>query len=164
MLYKEKQIGTKPSIDMCQELVDRMGFTNFNADEFYNYYQERNWLTSKGEEPQSLEALINAYNGKIIQEKRKNGETVEKRDVGIRKQMSLEYNHLLKDKRWWRKRFEIMQRDNWKCSICGADYETSELNVHHKIYHQGLMPWEYNDEDLITLCSECHKKEHNITY
>lgn len=34
------------------------------------------------------------------------------------------------------------------------------LNVHHKYYINGLMPWEYDDDALVTLCQECHKKRH----
>ena len=34
------------------------------------------------------------------------------------------------------------------------------LNVHHKYYMQGLKPWEYPDDALVTLCEDCHKKRH----
>lgn len=34
------------------------------------------------------------------------------------------------------------------------------LNVHHQYYVQGLKPWEYPDDALITLCEDCHKKRH----
>ena len=34
------------------------------------------------------------------------------------------------------------------------------LQVHHKQYITGLYAWEYNKNDLITLCSECHLKVH----
>jgi 5-methylcytosine-specific restriction endonuclease McrA len=36
------------------------------------------------------------------------------------------------------------------------------LQVHHKKYIDGLMPWEYDNDTLESLCSTCHKKEHNI--
>lgn len=35
-----------------------------------------------------------------------------------------------------------------------------ELHVHHKYYVLGRKPWEYPDEALITLCSDCHEKLH----
>lgn len=38
-----------------------------------------------------------------------------------------------------------------------------DLNVHHKCYIRNKMAWEYNNEDLITLCSTCHKEEHSNT-
>ena len=34
------------------------------------------------------------------------------------------------------------------------------LNVHHKYYIKGKAPWEYEDDALITLCEDCHKKAH----
>ena len=34
------------------------------------------------------------------------------------------------------------------------------LNVHHKYYVNGLKPWEYDNDALITLCQDCHMKEH----
>lgn len=36
------------------------------------------------------------------------------------------------------------------------------LNVHHRYYIKGKKPWEYQIESLITLCSNCHKKLHEI--
>lgn len=37
----------------------------------------------------------------------------------------------------------------------------TDLNIHHKYYIYGNMPWEYPDEALETLCLECHQKRHN---
>ena len=34
------------------------------------------------------------------------------------------------------------------------------LQVHHKQYFTGLLAWEYNHNDLVTLCNECHLKVH----
>lgn len=34
------------------------------------------------------------------------------------------------------------------------------LQVHHKKYIKGRMPWDYENEDLITLCKNCHKTIH----
>lgn len=34
------------------------------------------------------------------------------------------------------------------------------LNVHHKHYIIQHKAWEYDDEDLVTLCNECHTKVH----
>ena len=65
------------------------------------------------------------------------------------------YSELLKDPRWQRKRLEILNRDGWKCQSC-LDSE-STLHVHHKHYHKGRQPWEYEDHELITLCEACHE-------
>lgn len=64
------------------------------------------------------------------------------------------YLELLKDPRWQKKRLEIMKRDEFRCRLC-LDTKTS-LQVHHKHYVYGKEPWEYPNEDLVTLCEECH--------
>lgn len=67
----------------------------------------------------------------------------------------LTYSEKLKDPRWQKKRLEIFQRDEFKCKFCG-DAET-ELQVHHKEYINGRLPWEYDNEKLVTLCCHCHE-------
>ncbi|MBK7887685.1 MAG: hypothetical protein IPJ86_10460 [Bacteroidetes bacterium] len=48
-----------------------------------------------------------------------------------------------------------------------ADYNfqssLAKMNVHHKKYILGNKPWEYNLEDLVTLCEGCHKSIHATT-
>lgn len=70
------------------------------------------------------------------------------------------YADFLKDPRWQKKRLEILNRDNFKCRACKDDLNT--LHVHHLCYKNNLKPWEYKDEDLITLCENCHKALHYI--
>lgn len=67
------------------------------------------------------------------------------------------YSELLKDPRWQKKRLEIMQRDDFKCQHCFATDKS--LQVHHLVYHKGAKPWEYKNEELITLCEHCHESE-----
>lgn len=72
------------------------------------------------------------------------------------------YRELLFDERWREKRMHILERDGYKCTICGSE---KNLVVHHKQYHidkngRKLRPWEYNDKYLITLCSSCHQRGH----
>jgi len=69
------------------------------------------------------------------------------------------YWELLKRPEWQRKRLEIMQRDNFTCIDC--DDSESTLNVHHRYYVKGRMPWDYPDFCLITLCSSCHEIQHD---
>jgi len=68
--------------------------------------------------------------------------------------MAKSYNDKLKDPRWQKRRAEIYQRDGWRCKLCGDNGDT--LHVHHKRYISGYNPWDYDDEDLITLCEMCH--------
>lgn len=34
------------------------------------------------------------------------------------------------------------------------------LNIHHKYYVRGLMPWDYPNDALVTLCQDCHSSIH----
>lgn len=70
------------------------------------------------------------------------------------------YWELLRDPRWQKRRLEIMERDAFRCRQC--DDPDNTLNVHHRIYRKGAMPWEYSDEELITLCETCHERETNV--
>ncbi len=58
---------------------------------------------------------------------------------------------------WQKRRLHIFQRDNWQCVRCGRD--DIELQIHHRDYFPGLEPWQYPDNDLITLCKYCHSQE-----
>lgn len=72
------------------------------------------------------------------------------------------YTELLKDPRWQKKRLEIMDRDGFTCQVCNCGIEDGvPLNVHHIAYKNNAAPWEYEDEQLITLCENCHQKIHN---
>jgi 5-methylcytosine-specific restriction endonuclease McrA len=71
-----------------------------------------------------------------------------------------EYRKLLENPKWKIKASFIRKRDNHTCCRCGK--KSKRLQVHHKQYINGLMPWEYDNNLLESLCSTCHKKEHNI--
>jgi hypothetical protein len=69
----------------------------------------------------------------------------------------MEYSQKLKDPRWQKKRLEIMQRDEF---MCQRYYDSeSTLNIHHFKYIKGKEPWDYDNNDLITLCEMCHRDE-----
>lgn len=62
-----------------------------------------------------------------------------------------------RDPRWQKKRLKIMERDEFACVSCNTKEDT--LNVHHRVpYKKDAKPWEYEDDELITLCEECHKE------
>ena len=67
------------------------------------------------------------------------------------------YSEKLKDPRWQKKRLEVLSRDEWKCQECGEKERT--LHVHHKTYVYGKAPWDYNSNNLLTLCEDCHHDE-----
>lgn len=68
--------------------------------------------------------------------------------------MSKTYAEKLKDPRWQKKRLEIFERDGWACKKCSDKKAT--LHVHHITYHNNISPWEYQNDDLDTLCEQCH--------
>ena len=67
-----------------------------------------------------------------------------------------EYADMLKSPKWQKKRLEIMQRDGFVCQHCGDDETT--LHIHHLRYDFSIKPWEYNNDDLVTLCEHCHNR------
>lgn len=62
------------------------------------------------------------------------------------------YGDKLRDPRWQKLRLEIMQRDNFACTLC-QDTKTT-LNIHHLKYVNE--PWDCPPKHLITLCEDCH--------
>lgn len=73
------------------------------------------------------------------------------------------YSQQLRDRRWQRKRLEILERDGWRCrdpKCKEPENDAVVLIVHHRIYRPGKMAWEYAEADLLTLCERCHDKVH----
>jgi 5-methylcytosine-specific restriction endonuclease McrA len=52
-----------------------------------------------------------------------------------------------------------MYRDGYVCQNCGD--ETILLCVHHLAYYPGRDPWDYDDDELVTWCIDCHNGKHN---
>lgn len=68
------------------------------------------------------------------------------------------YAAKLKDPRWQKKRLEVLERAGWACEMCGDSEST--LHVHHKQYLKGREPWEYDADQLASLCEICHSATH----
>lgn len=75
------------------------------------------------------------------------------------------YNELLLKPEWKNKRKEILSRDGYCCRNCGR---TDSLQIHHRQYHYDkktglkLVPWDYADKYLLTLCETCHSIGHQL--
>lgn len=67
-----------------------------------------------------------------------------------------EYGKKLLDPRWQRLRLKVLDFDNWTCVDCSSSTKT--LHVHHLFYLRDHEPWEYDPEDLVTLCDGCHER------
>ena len=44
-----------------------------------------------------------------------------------------------------------------------SSFPLKGLNVHHTYYTRGSKPWEYENDALVTLCEDCHKKRHETS-
>ena len=64
------------------------------------------------------------------------------------------YSEKLRDPRWQKKRLEVLSEDDFTCMQCKS--KDIELHVHHIYYRKGREPWEYNSDELSTLCKYCH--------
>lgn len=66
------------------------------------------------------------------------------------------YSHKL----WKEFSKSVIELDDFKCNYCGKTISEAVLQVHHKIYRQGLNPWEYPLSDCETVCKGCHASIH----
>jgi 5-methylcytosine-specific restriction endonuclease McrA len=52
---------------------------------------------------------------------------------------------------------QVLQRDGWRCQQCGS---RTNLQVHHILLRS--QSGDDIEENLITLCSECHDEIHSV--
>lgn len=63
---------------------------------------------------------------------------------------------------WQRKSGHIKERDNYTCRLCGCS--DKYVHVYHRFYDYDRYYWEYPDDVLVTLCEDCHNKEHKTEF
>lgn len=63
------------------------------------------------------------------------------------------YAKKLLDGRWQKKRLQILERDGFMCTICQRQHN---VQIHHNWYLKDYEPWDYDDNQLVTLCNEHH--------
>jgi ribosomal protein S27AE len=63
---------------------------------------------------------------------------------------------------WKTFRDEVIELDGYKCKDCGRTSNEVVLQVHHKKYVKGKLPWEYPLQECETLCKGCHSARHGI--
>jgi len=61
-------------------------------------------------------------------------------------------------KEWLQKRSDILRRDKFTCLKCG---KKNSLHVHHILSRTNYPEFTFENENLITLCEDCHKKIHS---
>lgn len=65
-----------------------------------------------------------------------------------------DYDEFLNSGEWKEVAEMVKERDNHKCVICGSD---ENLNAHHLRYRADRL----DEDDIITLCNNCHQYLHN---
>ena len=67
-----------------------------------------------------------------------------------------------KDKRWKKKRELILKRDNYLCRECKRYGKTTQANtVHHVMPVERHPEYKWSNNNLISLCHECHNSMHD---
>jgi len=62
---------------------------------------------------------------------------------------------------WLKKRADVLDRDNNECQICKSNGLYNQADCVHHIKHLKDNPELALDEDnLLSLCNECHNEEH----
>ena len=62
---------------------------------------------------------------------------------------------------WRAFRVLIVEHDGGVCQICKrGPSDDVILQVHHKVYHKGRLPWDYDPSDCQTLCKLHHAEFH----
>ncbi len=59
---------------------------------------------------------------------------------------------------WHKKRKERLKIDNYECRLCGNDGSDYHLEVHHKPSSYTKIPNESVNNDLTTVCVNCHRE------
>ena len=77
------------------------------------------------------------------------------------KEYNSETNPFYLTPRWQRKRAAILSRDKYQCQDCKRYGRAREAKEVHHIKHLDDFPeLAYDNDNLISLCSACHRKRH----
>lgn len=72
----------------------------------------------------------------------------------------LKYKRYIRSKAFREVKRVVEERDEHKCRVCGSTNEERALTCHHITYEHLYSEMEHL-EDVITLCSVCHKAIHS---
>lgn len=120
----------------------------FNASTWKDY---KDWLKEQEKDVELQQKKKKKKHPKSDNVSKKKPET---RKPITRKEL---YREELKHPMWKKKRLKILDRDNYKCQLCGSEHN---LCIHHTKYVTGMKAWEYPNSLLVTLCKDCHEKVH----
>lgn len=66
-------------------------------------------------------------------------------------QLLEDYKIFKQQKEWLNKKPWLLKKE---CEMCKGK---TDLDVYHKYYYPGKLPWEYTNNAYITLCAQCEK-------
>ncbi|MFC1531144.1 HNH endonuclease [Gemmatimonadota bacterium] len=66
------------------------------------------------------------------------------------------YHHYIASSSWGEKRDARRKLDGNRCRLCDATAEEARLEVHHRPSAYAKIPNESVEDDLVTLCVDCH--------
>lgn len=103
-------------------------------------------------------ALCGACKERIV-ETREKDDMLQKLEYekNIQDLRSMPYTDYLKTEHWQYTRTKALKRARYRCQLCNRG--NISLHVHHRTYEN--RGYEQND-DLIVLCADCHRKFHDI--
>lgn len=178
MTFNGEEIGDKPTLIQIEIYVGELGLF-CEPQDVYDYCEKKEWLTKRGKPIKTLEAAIHVYNSLAVQryvesnselKVHKDIENKKERKAAIRKEKEIVlqsrkkrpysiYRDQIKDQRWKIFRWFILKVRGEQCEICGSQ---SNLQVHHTHYRTDAKAWEYNCNEVMVVCRDCHQKLHGI--
>lgn len=91
-----------------------------------------------------------------IERKKKEWEKKELTKTGKEEKLTGKEKEMKPEHQW---RIKVLNRDNFKCRVCGKSIGTSAHHIYSRTYCQKLAPeLEWDIRNGITACYECHKK------
>lgn len=167
MKYQGKEIGI-PTLEQIQEYISKKGFV-VTAKEVYERFSKKNWETNKKKPIKSIEAMVNSWNGVKVasinfvkKPKLKNKKDSKKEECKTRKNKRftpIPYSEQLKHPKWKSFREKVFKVRGMKCERC---HSTDNLQIHHIKYKHKRYAWEYSTNEVLVLCSKCHKRIHGL--
>ena len=162
MKYKNIEIGV-PTLEHVKDFIDNKKW-EITAEMIYTHYERQGFKTKKGEPIKSVEGMCNGFNGAYLvkkygklHKKNRNAISIATEEKPITRNRLMTYSEQMTDKRWLAFRSFVMQVRGYRCEVCGSNIN---LNIHHLIYKEGYLAWEYNTREVMVVCSKCHKQIH----
>ena len=79
----------------------------------------------------------------------------------------MQYKEKLKNPKWKSFSSKVLSKDGYTCTMnCGWSRDNGiPLQAHHTVYYvengKFVEPWDYQVDELVTLCERCHTIIHN---